>query len=145
MQTSARRLCADWWGVDGNDVEQSVVWVVGVSRQKFYQHYFGETGRLQFAVFCCTNVIQVGMCETCITDVYFPTLNRTPVFPFVLINSINLLMKMNEFFFFQSEMQSLRAIYYVQTFSSWNRPFSWWLKFTQTMRTSNWLTAVYFT
>lgn len=43
-------------------------------------------------------VIQAGMCEACITDVYFPTLNRTCVFSFVLINSINLLMKMKFFF-----------------------------------------------
>jgi hypothetical protein len=47
-------------------------------------------------------VIQAGMCEACITDVYFPSLNRTHVFPFILINSINLLLKMNEVFFFFS-------------------------------------------
>jgi len=46
-------------------------------------------------------VIKAGLCEACITDLYFRTLNRTYVFPFVPINSINLLMKMNVFFFSQ--------------------------------------------
>jgi len=69
-------------------------------------------------------VIQTGMCEACITDIYFPTLNRTRVFLFVLINSIHLLMKM-KCFFFQSEMQSLRAIYCVQTLSSCKGLFLW--------------------
>lgn len=90
-------------------------------------------------------VIQAGMCEACITDLYFATLNRTLVFPFILINSLICWWKWMNCFFFQSEVLSLCAIYYVQTLSSCNGPFSWWLNCTQAMRMPNCLTAVYFT
>jgi hypothetical protein len=84
MEMMWNRVWSGWWVFqDKNFISIILVRLVGCN--------------LQFSA--ALIVIQAGVHYACITDVYFPTLNRTHVFPFILINSINLLMKMNEVFF----------------------------------------------